>query len=350
MRLIFLIEGSADVRSINRLRLKLLQRGHAAHLRKLENFRDPSYDLAIYCMCPHLKENPIDKDFANWVISINANYAFLQSGDVGKLRFERISPEIGRSASLFLSNHWRSNIQAIPDKYQNRIGFIQPHVRGYWSISGQDLKDRPIDASSHGTNNIKAQGAAKSHTPFRYREKLVREMRELQIEFSGGLFANSHTPKDLETKRVKRQEYFHTLSQSKICLAPWGSHPVSYRIFEGLSQRCLVIAQTLKNTRFLDGGLKAGVHYIEVNKELTNLKETVTHYLDNPDEAQTIADKGFSKYQEYFESGNELVSDSLFSDIVQSWGKHYVDNGKTNSTHKTLGHFFVRYMRLTKRI
>ncbi len=39
-------------------------------------------------------------------------------------------------------------------------------------------------------------------------------------------------------------------------MAPWGNHVLTYRLFEGLATRCLVIAQRIRNSRILDGELE----------------------------------------------------------------------------------------------
>jgi spore maturation protein CgeB len=106
-------------------------------------------------------------------------------------------------------------------------------------------------------------------------------------------------------------------------VAPWGNHVLTYRFFEGLAQRCLVVAQSLRATEFLDGGLEPGRHYVEVAADLGDLTEKVGFYLDNEREAQRIADAGHEHFTRHFASRGPLVSSYIFDATVESWGEFY---------------------------
>lgn len=100
------------------------------------------------------------------------------------------------------------------------------------------------------------------------------------------------------------------LHGSKVCVAPWGNHPITYRLFEGMALRCLVVAQSIRATAFLDGGLESGRHYVEVADDLRDLVDTVHHYLAHLPEAQRIADAGHEHFRHHFASRGNLVSRS----------------------------------------
>ncbi|MGB0370814.1 MAG: glycosyltransferase family protein [Opitutales bacterium] len=344
MRIIFAIEGEADIRSLNRLRFKLMQKGHTAHIVSAKQLKDSSYDLYFLCLCPSKKDTPIEKNFVEFVQSNNLSYAFLQTGDPGKIRFNRIATNVADDADLFISNNWKSNIETIPSQYRDKIGFIQTHVRGFRSSAGTDLKERPIDASFLGSNNHAIPGNIKA------RERLMQIVTSLPISFSGGILPGRDTPLQYQASKVSRKQYFETLSKSKICLAPWGSHPISYRIFEGLSRRCLVFVQSLKSVRFLDGGLRPGIHYVEVDKTMSNLEELILYYLQNLEEAQNIANNGYEKYGEFFESGSELVSEPLLREILASWKEHYEEIPPPGPLHTLRTEAYILWNRINGRL
>jgi len=159
------------------------------------------------------------------------------------------------------------------------------------------------------------------------REELVRLMRSSDLPFQGGLRPHPNprypVPANLQVKPLSEGAHARLLQDTKICLAPWGNHPTSYRIFEGLASRCLTVVQSIRDTTFLDGGLQAGTHYVEVARDLSDLTEIVRYYLANLGEAQRIADAGHQHFANYFASRGKLISPYLFEATVESWGSIY---------------------------
>jgi glycosyltransferase involved in cell wall biosynthesis len=131
------------------------------------------------------------------------------------------------------------------------------------------------------------------------------------------------TSKELVVPRIRESRHARLLSDSKVCLAPWGNHPLTYRLFEGMAFRCLVVAQPIRDTAFLDGGLEAGRHYVEVAADLHDLVDVVRHYLEHLDEAQRIADAGHEHFKRFFEARRSLVSSYFFESTVASWSDLY---------------------------
>ena len=113
------------------------------------------------------------------------------------------------------------------------------------------------------------------------------------------------------------------LRDTFICIAPWGNHPLTYRVFEGLACRCLVLAQTLRDCAIVDDGLQPGRHYVEVAADLSNLVELTRHYLARHDEAQRIADAGHRHFVQRLAARGPLVSQWIFDACVASWGPLY---------------------------
>jgi len=74
---------------------------------------------------------------------------------------------------------------------------------------------------------------------------------------------------------------------------------------------------------FLDGGLTAGHHYVEVAADLSDLTDRVRYYLANLAEAQRIADAGHEHFKKHFATRGRLVSAYAFEASVASWGAIY---------------------------
>lgn len=252
-----------------------------------------------------------------------AQIVLFQLCDAPSLSFERIPPELAEKTRLFLRNHWPSDPAAIPAAYRGRIGFLPPMLKPMLGHGGVSLTARPVAAmfygSRTGADNLPGGGNA--------REETVRRMRESGLPFEGGLLphreARYHTARELLVPRMSERTHTARLRNAKICLAPWGNHPLTYRLFEGLALRCLVVAQSLRGTALLDGGLEPGRHYVEVRPDLSDLTSVVEYYLAHAEEAQRIADAGHAHFVRYLAARGHLVSAWIFEATIASWGDMY---------------------------
>jgi hypothetical protein len=142
-------------------------------------------------------------------------------------------------------------------------------------------------------------------------------------------------------------KHAHTrrLRDTQICIAPWGNHPLTYRMFEGLACRCLVLVQSLRDCAIVDDGLAPGRHYVEVAADLSDLTELARHYLAHPDEAQLIADAGHRHFVARLASRGGLVSQWIFDACVASWGSLYRP-GHLHGLVPAVRAFGARYLRV----
>jgi spore maturation protein CgeB len=102
-------------------------------------------------------------------------------------------------------------------------------------------------------------------------------------------------------------------------LALWGNCPLTFRFFEGLSRRCLVLAQDLSGLRFASCGLTPGVHYVAVKSDLSDLIEKASYYSSHCKDAQVIADAGFAHFKNYYAFRGVRYPAALFDEIAASW-------------------------------
>lgn len=267
---------------------------------------------------------PMDTALVDRLLASNTAVVVFQLCDGENMSFERIPPALGAKVGCFLRNHWPADTNAIPAAYRDRIGWLPPMLRMMRARAGKPLALRSqcvfFMGARTGFDNL---GEGRNA-----RETLVSLMRESGLPFVGGLTGHDDpryqivVPKN-RIERMHKHRHQRLLRDARICLAPWGNHPVTYRFFEGLAYRCLVVAQSLDSTRTLDGGLTAGVHYVRVAPDLGDLVDVVRHYLERPDDAQRIADAGHAAYRRCFSSRGPLLSKWLFEASVATWNDLY---------------------------
>ena len=261
---------------------------------------------------------PLTEAVERPLLHSSATVVLFQLCDAPSLSFERISDALAQKTSLFLRNHWPSD-ESVAPSYRARLGFLPPMLKPMAARPGAPLTERKIGSIFYGSRT----GGANLGAAANAREETVRLMRSSGLPFEGGLLPHSearyHTSPELLVPRMNERAHGVRLMSSKLCLAPWGNHPLTYRLFEGLALRCLVVAQSLRESVFLDGGLEAGRHYVEVKADLSDLTSTVDYYLNHLAEAQRIADAGHEHFSRYLAARGKLVSAWLFDATVASW-------------------------------
>jgi hypothetical protein len=266
---------------------------------------------------------PMAKHIAAELVASPAAIAVFQLCDGDNMSFERIPADVTSRARLFLRNHWPRDRSRVLETFHPRMGWLPPMLKPMAPRPGKPLAKRAAGAVFYGTRTGFANMAGGKNA----REEVVRLMRGSDLAFQGGILPHSDVrypvPTNLLVQPLSERAHAQLINNAKICLAPWGNHPITYRFFEGLASRCLTIAQSIHATTFLDGGLQAGTHYVEVAPDLSDLTPIVRHYLANLDEAQRIADAGHDHFTRYFAARGKLISSYLFETTVQSWGPLY---------------------------
>ena len=265
----------------------------------------------------------MDEASARPLLQSSAKVVLFQLCDAPSMSFERIPQALVDKASLFLRNHWPSDPSSIPAAFRGRTGFLNPMLKPMASLRGAPLSARPVGAMFYGSRtgfeNL-AQGK-------NAREETVRRMRSSGLPFEGGLLPHTEArylaAPDLLVPRMSEKAHTARLENAKICLAPWGNHPLTYRMYEGLALGCLVVAQSLRECTVLDGGLEPGRHYVEVAADLSDLTRVVDYYLSHLDEAEQIAAAGQAHFERYLAARGGLISAWLFDATVASWGDLY---------------------------
>lgn len=271
---------------------------------------------------------PIEPGVVRDLASFRGRVGIFQLCDGATMAFARIPDVLRQKADRFLRNHWPGDGASVPDALRERIGAMPPMMHLMQGRPGKPLAERSRDAIFYG---IRTGVTAPMADGRNSRDVLVRSMRESGLDFDGGLAPHDKPeyvpPPDLVVPRIDEKVHLRRLLDARVCLAPWGNNKLTYRLFEGLASRCLVVAQSIRGTTFLDGGLAPGRHYVEVSADLSDLVDKVRHYLARPDEAQAIADAGFAHFQRCFAPRGQLVSRWMFDESVRTWGPLYAPPG-----------------------
>jgi hypothetical protein len=266
---------------------------------------------------------PMEASLVNELMAFAGPVVLYQLCDAESMWFSRIPDALGARARMFLRNHWPEDRDLIPERYRERIGWMPPMMPRMPAYPGKPLAERSGGAIFYGTRTGKLNLPGDKNA----REETVRIMRRSGLPFQGGLTPHSDAaytpPPELVVPRTNERTHLRRLLDSKMCLAPWGNHKLTYRLFEGLAARCLVVAQSIGGVAFLDGSLRPGKEYVEVAPDLSDLPNVVEHYLSHPDEAQRIADAGHAHFCRYFEPRGHLISRWTFEASVASWGDLY---------------------------
>jgi len=267
---------------------------------------------------------PFDDTLRKQILAFRGEVVIFQVCDAESMFFHRIPDDVAARTRLFLRNHWPTDKSKIDEKFRDRLGKMPPMMDPLTPSEGKPLAERSRASMFRGTRTAGPNTLADGRNA---RDVTVRLMRASGIPFEGGILP--HTVKeyiaepDLLVDKISPAEHARRLRDTRMCLAPWGNHKLTYRLYEGLAFRCLALTMPIGEVDFIDGGLKAGKHYIELAPDLSDLVDKVRYYLDHLDEAQRIADAGFAHYKMYFEYRDGLPSEYCVEKALESWGDLY---------------------------
>lgn len=302
------------------IRAALVHAGHRVSDAASTDPVPPNADVWFHGLAGSNLRGPADPALNERLVAFARDVVVFQLCDSDSMSFQKLLPPLRDKARLFLRNHWPTDKQAIPTELLSRLGYLPPMIRPITPHPGAPLAERSRGSIFYGTPT------GKLYFP-EGRETLIARLRASGLPFEGGLSPDAGCPREpppeLTVPRMPPREHARRLYDTQICLAPWGNHKLTYRLFEGLAARCLVVTQPFGDIDFLDGGLKAGVHYVESDAHHDGVVELVRHYLEHPEEAQRIADAGHELFLRSFAPRGRLVSKYLFDESVASWGELY---------------------------
>ncbi len=185
------------------------------------------------------------------------------------------------------------------------------------SSKSSDNKNSALNGSPKSSDNA----ISESDKYFYPRVRGLQLLKAMSIKFEGGLIekADYPPPSELTVPALTQREHDLLMQNSKIAICFWGNNPVTYRLFEGLANRCFVMTQSLANMGFKNMGLRAGEHYVEFRADLSDLAEKVEYYLAHAPQMQEIADAGYAHFRKYLSWRGVDFPQELLLEIVNSW-------------------------------
>jgi hypothetical protein len=320
MIIYFTWEDRGNKNRVKYLRGALWRNGHRIIKRAPESLPEGSVWMAGLS---HKNRDPLSPQTLALMKKAPGRVFFFQTNDENDFNVERIVDRQVHENALFLRNHWPSDPERIPAEIRDRTGFLNPLIAPFGAKPGRRLADRTIPILFYGVNT-----GRDNYEPGRtVREEALRRIKSARLPFVGGLVAHPEyrTPDYLRVDKISPKAHGKLMSDTRICLALWGNCPLTYRLFEGLSRRCLVAVPSLSAIQFVHCGLTPGRHYVEVKPDLSDLVGKLEDYLGNPVEAQQIADAGHRHFCENFRFSGVNLPQPLYADIVRSWRGRFAE-------------------------
>jgi hypothetical protein len=106
----------------------------------------------------------------------------------------------------------------------------------------------------------------------------------------------------IDTEKVAPKRYWTEIRNSKILLSPFGWGEICHRDFEGFMSGCIVVKPRMDHLVTWPPFFEEGETIITVDWEMDDLSRKVDDILDNYDEYVSVAQRGQSRFKEYYSS------------------------------------------------
>lgn len=152
------------------------------------------------------------------------------------------------------------------------------------------------------------------------RERPLSHEREFDLAFRGSVKRETFTyflRRDVEDRlrplegryklligsaRVSQDEYYRELTNSKICVSPFGFGEICWRDFETVLCGALLIKPDMSHVATAPNIFVANETYVPVKWDFSDLEATVAHYLDHEDERRRIVENAYRALSNYYET------------------------------------------------
>ena len=166
----------------------------------------------------------------------------------------------------------------IPKDKWNRIkftgynlGYLLPHYRDIQTINSN--KNRDICAIFQGVHNESYDHKVRNDLLYtNHRNGLWKQLEPLKNKY------------DIVTGRRPFDEYIKTLSESKICLSPFGMGELGFRDFEAMKYGTIILKPSHKLVDSVPNMMIDDETFIACNYDWSDLEEKIDYVLSNFDE------------------------------------------------------------------
>lgn len=103
--------------------------------------------------------------------------------------------------------------------------------------------------------------------------------------------------------RVRRDEFFAELADSKLCFSPFGYGEICWRDYEAFATGSVLIKPTIDHLTVEPDFFSPGYTYVATSWDMHELKETIARYLRDDAARMTIAMNAHHQYSSWIQSG-----------------------------------------------
>jgi Glycosyl transferases group 1 len=172
--------------------------------------------------------------------------------------------------------------------------------------------DKPILRLHRATKSKPLVGSKVNDIVFRgsVPDNWMRYLR-MNVEPILGRLQNSYRV-ILPKERVGREEYYREMSDSKICVSPFGYGEICWRDFEAILCGCLIIKPDMNHIETTPDIFRPYRTYVPVRWDYSDLEEKCSYYLANDAERERIAKAAFDVLDGFYRN-NEVIK--IMADI-----------------------------------
>lgn len=176
-----------------------------------------------------------------------------------------------RWEAILVPPYWPQRIRERAEVLDVPLGYF-----GQEALPQKPMRERAFHCFFAGQVEIGPQTVLRKLLPSPKviaRRKMFSTIRRLQRSKLGFRFDGD----EVTSSRLGTNNYSERMMNSKICLAPRGTVPDSFRFFEGLRAGCLVVCESLTGESFY-----VGAPVIQID-DWSDLEQLISPYLENDD-------------------------------------------------------------------
>jgi hypothetical protein len=328
MRIVFTEDDASVHLRAKYLRGALIRNYH--NVKVLKNCTSlPDADIWFHGLS-HREDLPIPERTIQYLSDFKGKIVFFQNDDDLDFKFHKIPDHLIKKTALFLRNIWPAEISKINAEIPpEKIGLINPFLKPNKPVAGYDLEKRVYPISFFGG----PAGENLGNSPYSRVQALIK-LKDAGCKVEGGIYPNQSMsvviPEKFVITQLPEKEYFNKLLNTRCSLVLHGNNPLTFRLFESLSKRCFTLVQNLSEIVFTDCGLKDGIHYISVRKDLSDLVDKINYYEKHRNEAQLIANNGFRFFKQHLAFSGVNLTQSIYKAMIATWHNQIEFSGRKN--------------------
>lgn len=263
------------------------------------------YDVWMYDLCRWNTEPSVFvkdlEEFKGKLVCI------AQSDGAGFLNY-RVSDTVLNKTCLFMRNTIFRDRTLYPPSIRDKIFVSTCYITNSQDFKHSNVPFRQKQKRAIFTGNL--TGCSESGDPEEYlcRIKIPMALINAGIPCVYRLHGSNpswkqkyedNVPAEHKTHPLDRPTFITEMENSMIVLSLRGNYHTVNRFYEGLASGALVFSTKFRHAVDFYGHGEAGVHYVEIEWDGSDVVEKVKYYFEHLDEAERIAANGRKLWEEY---------------------------------------------------